>query len=421
MDALNSILCSLEKGIARLPRNKKALCVAVSGGQDSVVLLHCLRLLWKKKSFPFSLAILHVDHGLRGEESRKDALFVQEIAKQHSIPMELHSLSWEHGESRSQDRCRQKRYEIFQRYCASGNILALAHHIEDQAETILQRLTRGTGLRGLRCMGAWDKDRSIWRPFLGIERAQIRVVAQAEKLSWREDSTNQSLKYERNWIRQKILPLLESRRPGVAKRLAGLAKEASEIPLISNEIKPIFLGDTCSMLYSQPQLLQASSYDLVELFACERKHVLSLRELLQKTHGALCLPQGKACFLSQGWLLYSKQGKVLFPCFSDTGKGWSSVLGSWRADHWKAPLRARYKGDGAKIKHSLHGARIPSFFRSAIPVLEEKGEKKLLLPPAMEKSHIWEFRSGKITYHPSPLSSCLSQGKKASSMEAAID
>ena len=392
--------------MALLPKHKKCIQVALSGGKDSMALVHCLLILQKKKALPFSLAIIHVDHGLR-EQSKEDVVFLKKFASAHNITLQVHSLSWQEGEAKNQACYREKRYEIFSRY-KEHSILALAHHMGDQAETFLQRLFRGTGLQGLACMQAWDTDRSLWRPLLEVEPKHIEELVRKERIAFREDHTNESLQYERNWMRKKIIPLLEEKRPGLVKRLAGLADEVSQFSFNSNKIKPIPLGSHLT-LYRQSELLQATSYDLVKLFSCQRKHVLSLQELLQKTKGELFLPHG-VCLLSQSWLLYSKEKEAsLFLPVLAPSKEWESVLGFWEGEgDWKPSLRPRYKGDGAKIKRSLQEARIPSFFRGAIPVLEEEGEKKLLLPPNMERTYTWEFPKGRVRYKPSTLSSQLS-------------
>src|SRR5690606_16762424 len=121
-------------------------------------------------------------------------------------------------EKPSQALCREKRQAFFDKYLGENDRLFLAHHLDDQAETLLLRLMRGSGIHGLKGMAAANGKKV--RPLLKVSREEILAAARDWKLSWREDSSNRSLKYERNWVRHEVLPLLESRRPGVARRIA---------------------------------------------------------------------------------------------------------------------------------------------------------------------------------------------------------
>ena len=174
--------------------------VAVSGGVDSVVLLD---LLAKKPEL--ELIVAHFDHGIR-EDSRQDELFVAELAKKYGLKYE--SRREELGVDTSEAWARARRYNflrsISDKYQAR---LITAHHADDVIETIAINLTRGTGWRGLAVL-----DSEIVRPLTGLTKAEILNYAKKNSLIWHEDSTNQSDKYLRNRIREKLKGLDEKKR-----------------------------------------------------------------------------------------------------------------------------------------------------------------------------------------------------------------
>lgn len=186
--------------------------VAVSGGIDSVTLLHILQEL--RYPLGISLAVAHLDHQLRGAESAKDARFVEELARSLGLPiisksMDVRSYINESGLSEEQS-ARQVRYSFLEsvskKLCADK--IALGHNLNDQVETFLMRLIRGTGLKGLR--GMLPKRDIYIRPLIECKRQEIQEYARKKSLEFREDRTNVSVKYLRNKIRWELLPMLES-------------------------------------------------------------------------------------------------------------------------------------------------------------------------------------------------------------------
>ena len=208
--------------------NKKRILVATSGGVDSMVLLHFL--LSVRESENLDIAAIHFEHGIRGEESKADADFVKECCEKKNIPLFMgasdapkyakeHKLSLEAA-------ARILRYEFFYKILKDNGYdkIATAHHADDQAETVLLNLLRGSGIKGL---GAMRPEReNIIRPFLIVEKAEILEYAIKNNISFREDSTNNSLEYARNRIRHELLPLLLTYRAGICRRLTNLAQIA---------------------------------------------------------------------------------------------------------------------------------------------------------------------------------------------------
>ncbi len=208
------------------------ILVGVSGGMDSIALLHLLRAL--PSSWKPTLMIAHLDHGLR-PESAADAAFVRELAARGKLRAciereDVQARCRQEGWS-LEDGARRIRYEFFRRAASahSAAYVALAHTADDQAETVLMRLLRGAGLMGLGAIPAKRLFRglSIVRPLLGIWRRQIAGYVAHHRLAYREDATNADERFVRNRIRHRLLPLLEREyNPNIKGALARLAEQS---------------------------------------------------------------------------------------------------------------------------------------------------------------------------------------------------
>lgn len=208
----------------------KRICVAVSGGIDSVSLLHYMQK--HQKEFGYILSAVHCEHGIRGEESVEDMRFVQALCREQSIPLTVFK---EDCITRAkQEKCsletvaRTFRYESFSMLVSENktDYVATAHHKNDEAETVLFRLARGTSLTGAR--GMLEENAYVLRPFLSWSKADIIAYAQENGLEYREDYTNNETDATRNKLRLQILPALEEAVPGAVDNLARFAEIASE-------------------------------------------------------------------------------------------------------------------------------------------------------------------------------------------------
>lgn len=199
------------------------MVVAVSGGADSVVLLHSLLRL--RAEWSLTLHVAHFDHGLR-ESSRQDALFVEELAGSWGLSATTGSWGGQARRGRSlQAEARRARYRFLAAVASQvgATKIALGHHRDDQAETVLLHLLRGSGLRGLRGMLAVREGHLI-RPLLEVGREEIEDYVKRHQLSFVEDPSNQNLRYLRNRIRWKLLPLLQREyNPAMTRTLARMA------------------------------------------------------------------------------------------------------------------------------------------------------------------------------------------------------
>lgn len=195
------------------------VAVAVSGGLDSVVLLHLLQLTQGRHLGLLSVATL--DHGTRGE-SASDADFVASLALESGL--ELHRKRVELGPDASEAACRSARLAFFRQLDVAH--VALAHHRDDQVETVLMRMLRGSGTRGLAGM-AYRREHLV-RPLLDVSRQALFQHARSHGLRWREDPTNRDPRFLRNRVRHELVPLLEGLRPGALSVVARTAHITGE-------------------------------------------------------------------------------------------------------------------------------------------------------------------------------------------------
>ena len=212
---------------------------AVSGGADSMCLLEILRELREKSGF--QLRVLHVHHGLR-ESAEGDLEYVAGYCEAAGIPFEAVRVdaagyAAENGQS-VEEAARHLRYEALKSAaeCWDSEIslqsgdthcrIAVAHHLEDQAETVLFNLVRGSKLRGLR--GMLPVNGRIIRPLLECSRKEIEDYLRERGITWREDETNEDVRYARNLLRREVMPLLEKINTGAAQHIAKAAEEAAE-------------------------------------------------------------------------------------------------------------------------------------------------------------------------------------------------
>jgi len=211
--------------------------VGYSGGLDSTVLLHVLHTL--ARELPVRIVAAHLNHGLRGTESDADASACARFCDEQHIPcvtarIDVAQYAAEQHLS-LEDAARRCRFRWFCDVARDENARAifLAHHADDQAETVLLRLVRGAGLRGLAGIKpvAQFRGLTIIRPWLSIARATLLACARTHALPYREDSSNASQRFDRNWMRHEIIPRLAARHGDLAARIgasAVIAHDAEE-------------------------------------------------------------------------------------------------------------------------------------------------------------------------------------------------
>ncbi len=205
--------------------------VAVSGGSDSVALLRLLHHIKVKNPGRGELIVCHYNHRWRGEASDKDAEWVQQLAAKLGLRIIIGSS--EQSGSRSEEDLRDERRSFYRTSAdeCGARYLATAHTANDQAETVLFRLLRGTwlaGLQGITQSAPLSTMTTLVRPLLPHSKEDLLEYLSSIKQTWRQDATNNDLRPTRNWIRNDLLPMTEERIPGSTAALLRLAKQAGE-------------------------------------------------------------------------------------------------------------------------------------------------------------------------------------------------
>lgn len=211
-----------------------SVVAAVSGGSDSVALLHVLDEL--RKRYALTVTCAHYNHELRGSASDADEAFVHELADHLGIPFQsgkddVRAYAATHHLS-PEEAARDLRLHFLRMVAlqTGASCIATAHTQDDQVETVLFRLFKGTGMRGL--AGIAPRNGMFVRPLLGCSKEELQAWLQQHGWQWREDASNRDPRYERNFVRISVLPLLESRFPSVrtaVARAAGTARQTCEL------------------------------------------------------------------------------------------------------------------------------------------------------------------------------------------------
>lgn len=222
---------SRERGLFR---DRDAVTLAVSGGPDSVVMLDFFAR--QARGRRLRLYVCHINHGLRGRESDADERFVRRLAESYGLPCgvfraRVKALAKKTG-SGTEHAARTERYRLLLRYALSKGcrLVATAHHSDDNAETVLLNLMRGTRAKGLagippsRPLGGGVR---VVRPLMALTRREIEDYLRANGMKARKDSTNDDQKYTRNWIRATLLPLIEKKQPRIREHLVDIAEDLS--------------------------------------------------------------------------------------------------------------------------------------------------------------------------------------------------
>lgn len=316
----------------RLLQPGDRVAVAVSGGADSVALLRVL--LELRQELGIVLSAAHFHHGIRGAEADADQRFVRELAARFGL--ELHEGAGDvpaHAraeKSSLETAARELRHRWFAELLAQGKVdkIATAHTLDDQAETVLMRLLRGTGSRGLAGIFPVQKEKRLVRPLLAMSRREVEAYLTAAGETWREDSSNRDLRHTRNRIRHELLPLLErDYNPAIRSTLAELAELAradaeywtaettSLLPRLVRPGKPSRSGRTTSGDASRTVALDLAAFRALPLalqrqvlyrvgerlgISLEFTHIHQLTQLIEGNRRGqrVPLPGGNAAALS---------------------------------------------------------------------------------------------------------------------------
>ena len=223
----------------------RKVAVGLSGGMDSVVLLDVLCCLREK--LDLQLQVVHINHQIHAQSGQWEE-FCRALCAQRQVPIEMHKVNIDPRDEGLEAAARRVRYAIFD--AVASDAVALAHHADDQVETIFLQLLRGAGPKGLAAMPSARKPASrsrdsqtrapiLVRPLLSVPRTRIHAYAVELKLAWVEDDSNRNSRYDRNFLRREILPLLDSRFPAYRETLTRSARNFADAMLLAEDIARI--------------------------------------------------------------------------------------------------------------------------------------------------------------------------------------
>ncbi len=301
------------------------MLLAFSGGADSAALLQMLAEL--KNEFAFPLLLAHVNHGIRGEEAIRDREFCRETAGRYGLELavldaDVPSLARESGHG-LEETAREVRYAYFERLMKERSIpiLLTAHHADDQLETVLFRLCRGTGMRGLCGIQRTRPfaDGVLVRPMLQLSREEILEYCRDNRLSYVTDSTNFDTAYARNRLRAEVVPILSELFPQVRRHVALLAEQLREDDAYLEAAASAFLeeyqrGDRicAAELARLPRSVASRALQAFCGDACgtlERVHLDAIHDLIRRgrARARVALPSGMYAILRQGDLTLTRE------------------------------------------------------------------------------------------------------------------
>lgn len=298
----------------RMPPVPDHVLLGLSGGADSMALCRILMCLRERGHVAFSA--VHVNHGLRGVESDGDEQFVRDFCTRHDIPLTVTRLV--PPENPGENWAREARYAAFADALrvTGAQAVCLAHHREDQAETLMMHLMRGAGLTGLCGMRPESVTLGVpvVRPLLEISRAELRDALGAARQPWREDASNGTDVYLRNRVRRQLLPMMEGMLPGAEERIARTAALLQpEDALLTRMAQDALKG--AGETYLPLQLLQNAP---AELHPRMMRLWLAECSLTGAQTAAMCTladaPAGTTCNLPGG-----RQGYRGYRCIHVTG------------------------------------------------------------------------------------------------------
>ncbi len=423
---LDTICDTIEK--QELFKEKDSILVALSGGADSVCLLSVLFKL--KEKYKIKIGAVHLNHLIRGEEAERDEGFAKEFCKKLGVKLysqkaDVKKLAKEQNIS-EELAGRNARYELFEKVSKSEgyDYVATAHNKNDQAETLLMRIMRGTGIDGL--AGIKYKRDNIIRPILDISRGEIEEYCKENNLEFCIDSTNSENEYTRNKVRNQLIPFIEEKfNPNIIDTLCNLADNTREDgEFLNGYAERLYRRINSPLPKRKPYIIDIESIKLIgdsiqnriiaiaaretmgDGYKLSRCHILMIKDLLSKETGASCeLPEGLKVSVKYGWLefvngneaktkskkafeyelliegeLYLSQYDISFKIVEGDFKiqKGQMILNYDKMQDKKLVLRTRkfgdkivvYKDGGSKkVKSFLIDSKVPKEERDEIPLL----------------------------------------------------
>ncbi len=350
---------------SRKPRKDSPVAVALSGGVDSVVLLHRLK---DRRG----ICAVHVHHGL-SPNADAWAAFCRKLCSDWGVPLTVRKVKVVRGAQGVEAAAREARYAIFKKHKAPT--IALAHNLDDQAETVLMNLLRGAGLRGAAGMQALSRlgGKQFVRPLLGVSRAEILAYARSHRLEWVEDESNADEALTRNFVRRRLGPLIEARFPQWKRALARAAGHFARKDAQAEHLLRTYLRGKGLKAPSEAKLVEM----LKQLTADgARTRIEHDGATLRVYRGKLLEEQKTQAFASRPW-----KGERRLP-IPELGGELRFMRGDGIDSIWikKGNLEIRLRGGGERLqlhprrprrtlKNLFQEAGVPSWARERLPML----------------------------------------------------
>jgi tRNA(Ile)-lysidine synthase len=223
----------LDNHFESIAKSIERVVLAFSGGVDSCVLLHLLI----SQSRPFKIQLWHVNHGITDMADEMEA-FSRSVASDYKLPIEVSRLNLDPSMANLESEARKARYAVFEQALTAEDCLLTAHHADDQAETLLLNMLRGSGSAGLRGI-AYSRpfgDSRLLRPLLDVSRAEITDYASNHRLEWFDDPSNLSQRFNRNYLRHEIIPKIKTRWPGYLDSMRSVISIQAETQQILEQL-----------------------------------------------------------------------------------------------------------------------------------------------------------------------------------------
>ena len=380
------LIKKLQSGLKNIPPFKKAV-VAVSGGADSMVLTYGL------KALGYDVVITHLNHKLRGAESDADEKFVGDFAKRVGVKFVTKTVDIPKN-GNLEENARIIRYEFLEevRKKYKADFIAVAHHLDDQIETVLMHMARGAGMRGQ--VGMEYQNGNIIRPLLGIKRQEILDYIAEEKLEYRTDSSNGDLSYDRNFWRHMVIPYLKNHMSGLGERIMEISATAKKQLESISKKADVWIGkniseNTFSCKTFNKLDIELKSEILIKLLGPKDLYTSALSELIDliKTgrSGRKMIVKGLTFTIEHGNVFIGKQEeetKLPKTRITLSGIKW----GQWKikstsgktlfARQWKAGDRFIPSGmkGSKKLQDFFTDKKIPIHERGQIPVIVDEND-----------------------------------------------
>ena len=385
------------------------LVLAWSGGRDSTALAHMLARLRQELTLP--LRAVHIHHGMQAPADDWVRQVRQQAEAWH-LPLKVHHVQVSFAASR-EDQARRARQSVWAQELRSEDILLLAHHAGDQAETLLFRLFRGTGLDGLAAMAVeetWtNPSYRIWRPWLDQSRQLITAYLREQGIAWSEDASNSETHFDRNYLRHEILPRIEARWPQAQAHLVALAEEGHDERFLRQEqvhasLAAVMTTPSSLAIEALQRLPATLLRRVLRAWLQESLHLVPSRDLLARLESLSSSPDAGGELHWRGWRFVRTRTQLSYapimaqPWFwpeqswrqcgdlqlPDGGRLCLERVqgGGLRACVWEEGLSVRQRQGGERllrrdgerqVKKLLQTSALPAYLRAHMPLLYAHG------------------------------------------------